>query len=345
LEQPLEDFIPTQLQAAGTYGGDDALYALPYDAPTMIWQYRIDVFEQYHDAMVRDLDFDPTPRPDSTWEQYHRTAAWINDNVSEIPYGTGHQAKQHDSLMCDFSNILWSYGGDYFADGAEVGLTGTDDPGPCLLASEEAIASAEFYNDLVGIAHPGSRGWDWDGVGAAMRAGEIAMAPNWLEYAASNESALPGLVGYAPLPRGPVRSANIYGGTGIGISATSEGARRGSAWLFVNWATSQATQLANLESSVGGGTPTRESVYALPEVEAATSRPSDLPNMLTADAVTSAWEAEHIGLRPKIPMWNECDTALFTELSRMLAGQQSPRAAMERTARRFDQIVSRGWVA
>ncbi|TDQ54285.1 extracellular solute-binding protein [Actinorugispora endophytica] len=345
LDQPVEDFIPTQLRAAGTFGTDGALYALPYDAPTMIWQYRIDVFEKYRDRMARDLGFDPAPGPDSTWEQYHRTAAWINEHVSEVPYGTGHQAKQHDSLMCDFSNVLWSYGGDYFADGAGVGLTGSDDPGPCLLASEEAVEAAEFYNDLVGIAHPGSRGWDWDGVGAALRAGEVAMAPNWHEYAAANEEALPGLIGYAPMPRGPVRSANIYGGTGIGISATSEGARLGAAWLFVHWATSQATQLSNLESSVGGGTPTRRSVYEMPEVEAATSRPSDLPNMLTADAVTAAWEPDRIGLRPKIPMWNECDTAVFTELSRMLAGRQSPRAAMERSANRIDQIVSRGWVA
>ena len=36
--------------------------------------------------------------------------------------------------------------------------------------------------------------------------------------------------------------------------------------------------------------------------------------------MATAWEAEYIGLRPKIPMWNECDTALFTALSRMIAG-------------------------
>ncbi|MGG5751077.1 extracellular solute-binding protein [Zafaria sp. Z1313] len=345
LEPGLSDFIPSQLTATGRFGHGDEVFALPYDAPTMIWQYRADIFDTYGGRMEADLGFDPTPGADRTWREYLQTARWINEHVAEVPYGTGHQAKQHDSLMCDFSNVLWSYGGDYFENGQDVGLYGTRDPGECLLRRPEAIEAARFYNELVSIAHPGSRGWDWDGVANALRAGEVAMAPNWHENAASNESALPGLIGYAPLPRGPVRSANIFGGTGIAISATSTGARRGAAWLFAVWATSPATQLANLTSSAGGGTPTRESVYSLPEVVKAAQRPSRLPNMLTTEAVTTAWEADYIGLRPKIPMWNECDTALFTELSRMLAGQQDPEAAMNRAADKIDRIVARGWVA
>ncbi|WP_200939262.1 extracellular solute-binding protein [Arthrobacter sp. Leaf337] len=341
----VSDFIPTQLKAAGQFGKGGEIFALPYDAPTMVWQYRVDIFDKYKERMREELGFDPTPGPDRTWAEYLKIAGWINDNVSEVPYGTGQQAKQHDSLMCDFSNLLWAYGGDYFENGTEVGLYGSVAPGKCLLREPAAIEAAAVYNELIAIAHPGSRGWDWDGVGNALSAGQIAMAPNWHEYAASNEKKMPGLIDYAPLPKGPHRSANIYGGTGIAVSANTNGARRGAAWLFVNWATSPETQLANLKSSVGGGTPTRESVYRLPEVEGASRRPSTLPNMLTATAVNTAWEADYIGLRPKIPMWNECDTALFTELSRMLAGQQNPKEAMTRAADRIDHIVERGWVA
>lgn len=345
LEQGFADFIPTQLKATGQFGAGGEIFALPYDAPTMIWQYRADIFDKYGDRMASDLGFDPTPGSDRTWEEYWRIADWINKYVNEIPFGTGQQAKQHDSLMCDFSNVLWSYGGDYFENGQDVGLYGTREPGPCLLRQPEAVEAAQFYNRLVSIAHPGSRGWDWDGVANALRAGQIAMTPNWHENAASNEMAQPGRIDYAPLPRGPKRSANIFGGTGIAISGNSTGARRGAAWLFANWATSPKTQLSNLKSRVGGGTPTRESVYDLAEVEKAAHRPSKLPNMLTTAAVTTAWEPEYIGLRPKIPMWNECDTALFTELSRMLAGQQSPESAMNAAADKIDKIVARGWVA
>ena len=69
-------------------------------------------------------------------------------NQDEVPYGTGHQARQYDSLMCDFSNILWSYGGDYF-DSAEIGVWDGQDPGPCTLDEPKAVEAAEFYKKLV----------------------------------------------------------------------------------------------------------------------------------------------------------------------------------------------------
>jgi multiple sugar transport system substrate-binding protein len=345
VEGGLEDFIPTQLAAAGKFEQEQPVYALPYDCPTMIWQYRMDLFDKYGAAMADELGFDPTPGSERTWAEYRQIAVWFNENADEVSYGTGHQAKQHDSLMCDFSNVLWAYGGDYFAAGEEVGLLGVRDPGKSTLDTPESMEAAAFYNELLAVAHPSSRTWDWDGVGAALRAGEIAMCPNWHEFAASNEQALPGKVGYAPLPTGPVRAAHMYGGTGIAVAANAKGAQRGAAWLFVNWATSPETQLSNLRSEAGGGTPTRTSVYQMPEVREAEHRPSELPNMLTGPAVRTAWEPQNIGLRPKIPMWNACDTAIFTEVSKMVAGQSTPEDAMTGCAQRFDRIVDRGWVA
>ncbi|GAA3128673.1 extracellular solute-binding protein [Streptosporangium carneum] len=340
------DFIPTQLDAAGRFVEPGPIYALPYDAPTMIWQYRRDLFDKYRDRMANDLGFDPTPGGDRTWEEYYGIAQWFNKNAkADVLYGTGHQARQHDSLMNDFSNVLWSYGGDYFDNGRQVGRMGSRDPGPSRLDSAAAIAGAEFYQRLLAIADPGSTTWDWDGVGAAFRGGRLAMCPNWHEFAASNEQVLPGKVDYAPLPKGPAGTANMYGGTGVGISANTLSHERGAAWLFLVWATSPQTQLTNLKSKAGGGTPTRTSVYELPEVRAAEKRPSTMPNMLTAAAVRQAWQPDKIGLRPKIPMWNECNTAIFTQLSRMLTERVSPEEAMRSMKERVDRIVARGWVA
>ena len=84
-----------------------------------------------------------------------------------MPYGHGNQAKQHDSLMNDFSNLLWAYGGDYFHNGTAVGRMGSNDPGDPILDSAEAVHAADVYNRLVAIAHPGSRGWT--GTGSAPR--------------------------------------------------------------------------------------------------------------------------------------------------------------------------------
>jgi multiple sugar transport system substrate-binding protein len=334
------DFIPTQLDAAGKFESEEELYALAYDAPTMIWMYRKDLFEKYGPQMEQDLGFDPIPSDASTWDQYYQIAEWFNDNANEVKYGTGHQAKQYDSLMCDFSNILWAYGGDYFENGVEVGRLGSEDPGPAQLDQPKALEAAEFYNKLLSIAHPGSTTWDWSGVDEAFRAGELAMTPNWHEFAAGIETSdLAGKVGYAKLPTGPARTADMYGGTGIGINSGAPEDEQKAAWLFVVWATSPQTQRMGLFSEEGGGTPTRQSVYDMPEVQKAKTRPSNAPNMLTADAVFKAWEPQNIGLRPKIAQWNKCDTVIFTELSKMLAGDKSPEQVMQDAKEGFDQAT------
>ena len=337
----VDDFIPTQLAAAGRFADEKMLYALPYDCPTMIWMYRKDLFEKYGKQMQQDLGFDPTPSEASTWDQYYQIAKWFNDHAKDdVKYGTGHQAKQYDSLMCDFSNILWAYGGDYFQNGLDVGKLGTDKPGPCQLDQPKAIEAATFYQKLLAIAHPGSTTWDWSGVDEAFRAGEIAMVPNWHEFAAGIEgSKLAGKVGYERLPKGPARAADMYGGTGLAINKGAPEKEQKAAWLFLVWATSPETQIAGLKSKVGGGTPTRQSVYDMPEVKQAMQPPSSMPNILTATAVAKAWKPENIGLRPKIPQWNQCDTIIFTEVSKMLAGQKTPEQAMRDAKQGFDQTT------
>lgn len=335
----LGDFIPTQLAAAGRFEDEDALYTLPYDCPTMIWMYRQDLFDKYGDQMKQDLGFDPTPSEQITWDQYYKIADWFGKNAKgDIEYGCGQQAKQYDSLMCDFSNVLWAYGGDYFENGEKVGKTGTDDPGPAMLDSDQALEAAEFYQKLNKISHPGSTSWDWTALDEAFRAGEIAMAPNWHEFAAGIESSkLGGKVGYERLPGGPARSASMWGGTGLGINGEISEDEQRAAWLFLVWATSPETQLSGLKSKVGGGTPTRQSVYEKPEVKEAEKRPSKMPNILTYEAVSKAWQPENIGLRPKIEKWNKCDTVIFTEVSKMLAGDKSPEQAMKDAKEGFDR--------
>lgn len=340
--QHLEDFIPIQLDAAGRFVDRRKLYCLPYDCPTMIWFYRKDLFAKHGSQMKRDLGFDPTPSADISWEQYAHIARWFNKNAKgDVPYGTGHMAKQHDSLMNDFSNVLWAYGGDWFHDGAKVGRLGAVDPGRVTLDTPEAHRAADFYNDLLKEAAPASKGWDWTGLEEGFLAGQVAMCPLWHEDAADAESGpLKGKVGYSVLPHGPKRSANMYGGTGLGINGVASKDKQRAAWLFLVWATSKKTQLANLKSSAGGGTPTRASVYRVPEVVKARHAPSSMPNILTYEAVSRAWRPENIGLRPKIPAWNECDTTIFSEFSKMLAGGQSPAATLAACASGMDQAIA-----
>jgi multiple sugar transport system substrate-binding protein len=90
------------------------------------------------------------------------------------------------------------------------------------------------------------------------------MMPEWHEFAADFEhSSLGRKVGYSLLPTGPKRSAHNYGGTGVGINVAAPEKEQKAAWLFLVSATSPENQLADLKSKVGGGTPTRQSVYEI----------------------------------------------------------------------------------
>jgi multiple sugar transport system substrate-binding protein len=347
----LEDFIESQLEVDGYMGSKDALYALPYDAPTMVLAYRKDVFEKYKNQFMAEKGFDWTPGPNLTWEQYYEIAKWITEKakegvIKEVKYGTGHQAKQYDSLMCDFSNILAANGGDYFK-ATNLGSIGKTNPGKSAMNSDVAIESAKLYKKILEVAAPGSTSWDWSGLAEAFAAGEIAMAPEWHEFSSMFEnpekSKVVGKVAWSVLPKGKVRNAHIFGGTGIGINKYASDKEKKAAWLFLVWATSPQSQYMILKSELGGSTPTRHSVYELPDVqkgmEPGTEESKQMPNLLPMAATLEAWKKENVYMRPKIPQWSQIDTFIFTELSKMLADKQSPEKAVKRIAKQSDQAT------
>ena len=344
----IADFIESQTLVTAYFIDPNKLLALPYDCPTMIWMYRKDIIDKYKDQFQQAKGYDWTPSGNLTWDQYYEMADWINSNVpkTEVKYGTGHQAKQYDSLMCDFSNVLAANGGDYFS-APHVGDLGTDNPGKCLLASAEGTQSATFYKKLLSIADPGSTSWDWTGLADAFAAGDVAFAPNWHEFASTLEdptkSKIAGNIGYSILPKGTKRSANIYGGTGIAINADAPENEQKAAWLFLVWATAPQTELMVLQSPVGGETPVRTSVYNLDVVkkgmQPGTPESKQMPNLLPMPATLEAWQLQNVYMRPKIPQWLQADTVVYTHLSNMLAGTETPDVAMTNAAKEIDGIT------
>lgn len=345
LPNGVEDFNKMNLIGSGYMIDRDRLLAIPYDAPTMLLVYRTDVFENenYHKMFMDEKGYDWTPGPDITWEQYREIAAWINEKVAdgtitEVKYGTGHQAKQYDSLMCDFSNVMLAYGGNYFKN-PDFATWGTSTPGSASLDTPEVMQAAEVYNSILAEADPGSLGWDWNGVAEAFAAGDLAVIPEWHEYAAFFEdptvSKVAGNVKWALLPSGPAGSKNLWGGTGLAVNSYSSDDEQRAAWLFILWATSPETQK---ELLLEGATPTRDSVYNDPEVQQWIIEKKH-PLLDTLTTVLSAWEPEHIGLaQGKIVTWIQTDESIFTNLSQMLAGQKSPEQAMKDANQQINDI-------
>jgi multiple sugar transport system substrate-binding protein len=337
IPQGVGDFIQSQVDAAGRYG-DGKLRALPYDCTTMMWVYRDDIIQKYKKQATKELGFEFQPSPKRTWEEYYQMAKWMNENVTEVNYGTGHQAKQHDSLQCDFHNVFWAYGGEDFEGyNGQPGDKLGKNPKPNF-TGKQGIEAAKFYNRLIKIAHPGSTTWTWSGVGQAFAGGKIAMTPEWHEFnsmfADPKQSDVAQSVGWSLLPKGNKRNANIYGGSGIGINANTSDAKKLAAWKFILWATSPKTQVQVLKQA--GGTPTRTSVYERPAIKKASKKPTEkskYPNVVPP--VQDAWKDSNIGLRPHIAAWPELDQQLYTELSKMVSGGKSPKAAMKAVDRQW----------
>ncbi len=345
----IEDFFRSQVDVDSYFLNRDKLYTVPFDSPTMILFYRKDILEKYGEKFKADKGYEIIPGDKSfTWEKYYEFAKWINYNVpkDEVKFGCGHQAKQHNSLFVDFSNVLAAYGGNYFKD-RNIGSLGAEDPYNSVINDGKGIRALEMYKKILDVADPRSFNWEWLGAAEAFKNGDIAMMPNWNEYVSvvenTEKSKVAGKVGYSLLPYGPAQSGNIYGGSGIGINSDAPLREQEAAWLFIIWATSPQTELLVLKYPEGGDVPLRKSLYNLPEIKKAmvdgSAESKKYPALLPMQAVLKAWEIENIYQRPKISKWPQVEAAITDELYKMITRNVSADETAMYMERQIDLIT------
>ncbi len=304
-----EDFSDFQTKSISYFKNEDSFYTIPFDSTTMIMFYRKDIFEKYGRQFKSQMGYDWTPGlPGFTWERYIEIAKWIDKNVpeNEVKYGCSAMAQQHNSIFCEFSNVLASYGGDYFTD-ENISTLGTKTFDGINVTDETFVKALDVYKQIVEAAAPESVNWNWTDAADAFREGDIAMMLNWDEnypYLDDPEySRVSGKVGCAILPRGSVQSANIFGGSGIGINKYASEQEKEAAWLFIVWATSEEMQREILINPEGGNLPSRLSVYDEPDIKDALEQAGGDKTLLNRELVNTvleAWEPQNQYLRPKV---------------------------------------------
>jgi multiple sugar transport system substrate-binding protein len=319
-----EDFFENQTAVCSYFEDDKDVYTVPFDSTTMILYYRKDIFDKYRDRFYLEKGYDWTPgTSEFTWERYYEAAKWIDENVPnhEVEYGSGLMAQQHNSIFCEFSNILASYGGDYFLD-EKVNTLGIKTFEQIHVLDENFIQAADMYKKIAGVSAPQSVNWNWTDLARVFRDGDIAMMANWDENYTYVEdpvnSKVAGNVGYAILPYGDVRSANIYGGSGIGINKYATESEKQAAWLYIVWATSKDMQLKVLKHPEGGSLPTRKSAYEDPYILNQINQSDENLQLKHMKAVLNAWETDHIYLRPKLSNFYEVEKVLISNLHNMI---------------------------
>lgn len=349
IEGFLDDFFENQTMVCSYFKNDENAYAVPFDSTTMIFYYRKDIFDKYKERFQQEMGYDWTPGTwGFTWEKYCEVANWINENVpdEEVQYGSGLMAQEHNSIFCEFSNILAAYGGDYFSDD-KINTLGLDTFHRINVVNEDFIQALDMYKKIASVSAPKSVNWNWTDLASAFRNGEVAMMANWDENYTYIEdepySKVYGKVGYSILPYGDERSANIYGGSGIGINKYATEEEKQAAWLYIVWATSKDMQLKVLKHAEGGSLPTRQSAYEDPVIKSRLENPNPEPGqgytLKHMNAVLKAWKPENLYLRPKVSNFYEAEKVLISNLHDMIVLNLDSRETAEKINQELKQIT------
>lgn len=319
----LDQFTKEQIQVCSFFENEEKLFSIPFDSTNMIMFYRKDILDNYAEAMERDLGYRPQPgTADFTWERYYEVSEWISSHVpgEEVKYGSLTMSARHNSVYTEFSTILAAYGGDYF-DKKAVSMLGTETAGALSNDQESFIQALRMYKKLVELNKEEAREWNWTQINEAFQNGQVAMMTNWDENAAAVENPLysevSGKVGYAVLPAGTAGSANIYGGSGIGINKYSGDKKKMASWLFIVWATSPQIQTKILLEEGGGNMPTRKDIYRLIESQYMAVLPH-------AQATIRAQKEGYVYYRPKVKNAYDFENLVILGLEDMLRNGTSP---------------------
>lgn len=344
-----DDFFENQTLVCSYFKNNENVYAVPFDSTTMILYYRKDIFEKYKEQFRKDAGYDWTPGTSGfTWERYCEAAKWIDENVpnDEVQYGSGLMAQEHNSIFCEFSNILAAYGGDYFSDD-KINTLGLNTFTGVNVLNEDFIQALDVYKRVAGVSAPKSVNWNWTDLAKAFRDGDVAMMANWDENYTYIEdkmySKVHGKVGYAILPYGDKRSANIYGGSGIGINKYAAEEEKKAAWLYTVWATSKEMQLEVLKHPEGGSLPTRKSAYEDPLIKVRLENSNSIPGedavLKHMNAVIEAWKPQNIYLRPKVSNFYEVEKVLINNLHDMIELNLDSSKTAEKIDQELNQIL------
>ncbi|MEG1255380.1 extracellular solute-binding protein [Clostridium sp.] len=336
----IDDFFDDQVNILSYFSDKNKLCAIPFDTTTMIFFYRKDIFEKYREQFIAENGFDWTPgEKDFTWERYCIVSKWIDENVpdEEVKYGSAQMAQLHNSVYCDFSNVLASYGGNYFDD-PYVNTLGIEKPKMISVQNDKFEDGLNMYKQMVEVGAPDSLNWNWTDTAEAFKNGEVAMMANWDENAAvaenPNISKVAGKVGYSILPYGTEKSANIYGGAGIGINSNATEIEKKAAWLFIVWATAPQTQIMVLGEPEGGSMPPRKSVYNSMEVqniiESVKNNTNEISNLNHLPTLLEVWKADNVYFRSKISNFYFVEQIIINNVRDMVNNDLDPKVVADK---------------
>jgi trehalose/maltose transport system substrate-binding protein len=297
---------------------DGALVGIPWFTDAGLLYYRTDLMEAY--------GFEGAPE---TWAELEERATAIQAGEREAGsadfWGYVWQGAAYEGLTCNALEWQVSWGGGEIveADGA------------ISINNEQAAAAFDMAAGWVGtISPPGVTGYREEDARNIWQAGNAAFMRNWpYAYSLGNQEGSPIAEQFAvaPLPRGEgaeARNADTLGGWQMAVSNYSD--NLDAAAQFAVCMTSREAQ--KIRAVQGSYLPTIGDLYQDEEVLAANPFFGQLYDVFAGGAVA----------RPSTvtgEQYNEVSTIYFTEISRVLTGQQSGQQAVEQLESQLQSLL------
>jgi multiple sugar transport system substrate-binding protein len=273
----MSDFLPTPTNLIATYPPvlPDAstpkgeTFCFPYNTPVMIRFYRTDIYSK----------MGLTPPGNDTWDDYYNDVVKIGTGTNV--YGCDSQASTTTPIFHEFTNHLYSFGGRFWDINGDTLTPTINDP--------LNVQALENFARFFPYTLPNALTNDWDGCVSDLAHGLAANAITFEDYAVLIDDPLRSIevnnMGYAVNPAGPSGSYSTYVGDGLGISKFTKNPE--AAWLWLQWATAQGTQMMLVADDQTRYVPSRSSALNSSFVQGIIATPKYYPVQLTEQILAS----------------------------------------------------------
>lgn len=288
---------------------DGRNYTIPIQLETSLLAYNKDILSRYGVAV-------PT-----TMDDLVAAAKQIYEGSHGQIYGITMRGKKA-AATSQWVDFLHSFGGTWL-----------DGSGRSVVDSREAVAATELYSRLLRLYGPKSapsNSW-YESISIFMqqKAAMIYDASVFkAEYENPETSRVAGHVGYAVIPGGPAGSVPHISTWSLGIYSGS--ARKGAAWLFIQWATSKDLELRALLKGIPSA---RTSAWESPTFQREDPTPEwTRASIASYNIASPAWNP------PVVPV-AECRDSVGNAIVSAILGEDV-QAALNRAAGQMDEIIA-----
>jgi multiple sugar transport system substrate-binding protein len=319
----LEDLTP-YFKKAGKDGPDNdflskslALCRNPYDSgPYICLPYVGNAQMFFYDAAkFKDAGVEEP----KTWDDVLKAAKALTDKGGGRYFGYVFRGGQGNPVVADFMPLFWSYGANLF----------DKDRTKVTIDTPEGAAAMKMFMALRDVSPKGVESYNANEVGQALAAGTAASSINWPNWVATFEdptqSRMVGKISYTGIPAGTKPGSSEIGHWTMGIMTAAKNKQE--AFDFMMWATSPEQIKISAER---GNPPVRTSTFTDPELTKQ-DKFRHYPVLMKAIQASTP--------RPRHPKWPEIENAFGIELSKAVAGTESPEDALKNAQAAVEKIT------